>query len=300
MAFTDNQEALLKDLLSGKSQLDGLIDNYAAILSKLSGGKIGIADLSELGSVIGGDALIAFRDGTAKRTTLAELYALVGAYGDASVHVNYTGDLAVASGTAGDIAVVLVESGTHTDPVNGATVTNKGVYRRSASPAGWEWIATLESDKVAASAAAAAGSASAAAGSASAASGSATTATTKAGESSASATAAAGSASTANTKAGEATAAAAYAASVSTGGPLTSTSGPAGDGWVKLPTAYKLVLSGTGTVSLEVKDFSGAITTWGTTYSPTGTVSIEWPYFGDTADQVRATLTGSAAAEIRG
>lgn len=39
-----------------------------------------------------------------------------------------------------------VDAGTHTDPVVGGTVNNVGVYRWSASPAGWKRIANLEAD----------------------------------------------------------------------------------------------------------------------------------------------------------
>lgn len=38
---------------------------------------------------------------------------------------------------------VMTGSGTHTDPVSGSTVPNKGEYRWSASPAGWRWTSDL-------------------------------------------------------------------------------------------------------------------------------------------------------------
>lgn len=60
----------------------------------------------------------------------------------------------------GDYAKVLgPDAGTHTDPVVGGTVDNMGVYRWSASPAGFERIGDLDADDAADSAAAAAASA---------------------------------------------------------------------------------------------------------------------------------------------
>lgn len=41
--------------------------------------------------------------------------------------------------------VPLTDAGTHTDPVVGGTKSNAGVYRWSASPAGWEWLFTTNS-----------------------------------------------------------------------------------------------------------------------------------------------------------
>lgn len=66
--------------------------------------------------------------------------------------------LAAATGmTAGDRATVLAaDTGTHTDPVAGGTVSNAGIYSYSASPTGWQRIANLDSADAAASAALAA------------------------------------------------------------------------------------------------------------------------------------------------
>jgi hypothetical protein len=59
---------------------------------------------------------------------------------------------------AGDQARVTgADAGTHTDPVAGGTVANRGIYRWSVSPAGWRRVADLEADDAAASAATAAG-----------------------------------------------------------------------------------------------------------------------------------------------
>jgi hypothetical protein len=75
------------------------------------------------------------------------------------------------------------------------------------------------------------------------------------------------------------------------GGPL-----PSGV-WIKLPAIYRLLLGGTGNVTIDTRDQAGTITTAVASYSPTG-AAIEYPYFGDTAVDVRATLTGTATAEI--
>lgn len=57
-----------------------------------------------------------------------------------------TGGLTTATNmVAGDAATVLqTDTGTHTDPVVGGTVANAGVYRYSASPAGWQRIANSD------------------------------------------------------------------------------------------------------------------------------------------------------------
>lgn len=51
--------------------------------------------------------------------------------------------------------VVGSDSGTHTDPVAGGTVDNRGIYAWSEAPAGWRRVADLDADAAAASAAAA-------------------------------------------------------------------------------------------------------------------------------------------------
>lgn len=67
----------------------------------------------------------------------------------------------------GDFAkVVGVDAGTHTDPVVGGTVDNRGLYRWSASPAGFKRVGDLDADDAADSASDAAASAAAAATSA--------------------------------------------------------------------------------------------------------------------------------------
>jgi hypothetical protein len=83
-------------------------------------------------------------------------------------------------------------------------------------------------------------------------------------------------------------------ASVSGGGlPLTS------GAWAGVPSIFRLRLIGTGTVTVDAQDRLGAITTGVASYSPSAaTNQIEYPYLGDGATQIRATLTGTAAAEV--
>lgn len=50
--------------------------------------------------------------------------------------------------TANETAIVLGDSGTHTDPVVGGTVANSGRYAWSASPAGWKWNDDYSSNAV--------------------------------------------------------------------------------------------------------------------------------------------------------
>jgi len=71
----------------------------------------------------------------------------------------WTGLNAVTGTTVGQGAKCFAASGTHTDPVVGGTVDDRGVYRWSASPAGWKRIANLEADDASAYADAAAASA---------------------------------------------------------------------------------------------------------------------------------------------
>jgi hypothetical protein len=70
----------------------------------------------------------------------------------------------------------------------------------------------------------------------------------------------------------------------------------AGGRWVKLPAIYKLLIDGTGTITIDQRDRAGAITSDVAAYSPTGPAEI-YPFFTG-AYEVRATLTGTASAEI--
>jgi len=66
--------------------------------------------------------------------------------------------------------------------------------------------------------------------------------------------------------------------------------------WVKLPAIYRLLLSGTGTVTIDQRSRDGTVTANVATYTLTG-FTEDYPYFNN-AYEVRATLTGTATAEI--
>jgi hypothetical protein len=74
---------------------------------------------------------------------ISEALGEVTTIGGASLHKTYTQLTAVTGMTAGQSAIVLIDAGTHTDPVVGGTVSNTGIFRYSTSPAGWERIADL-------------------------------------------------------------------------------------------------------------------------------------------------------------
>jgi len=82
-----------------------------------------------------------------------------------------------------------------------------------------------------------------------------------------------------------------FALSARAGGPLY-------DGvWVRLPSSSRLLLRGAGDVTLDVKKFDGTIETLDP-ITVTGSLISETP-FGDDDDEVRATFTGTASAEVR-
>jgi len=78
---------------------------------------------------------------------------------------------------------------------------------------------------------------------------------------------------------------------------LGARGGLLGASWVKLPGIYKLLLGGTGTVAIDVRDMNGTIILAGQSFDAAGPRS-EYPYFGDQAYEIRATCTGTATAEI--
>lgn len=69
--------------------------------------------------------------------------------------------------------------------------------------------------------------------------------------------------------------------------------------WKPMSGLPRLRLTGTGTVSFDARNSLGTITTGVLSYTVTSaTNQIEFPYFGDDAVAVRATLTGTATVEI--
>jgi hypothetical protein len=69
--------------------------------------------------------------------------------------------------------------------------------------------------------------------------------------------------------------------------------------WFNPPSIFRLLLNGTGTVTIDSKDAAGTIKTgvYSTTLS-SAVNEIAFPYAGDNAIQIRATLTGTATAKV--
>lgn len=77
-------------------------------------------------------------------------------------------------------------------------------------------------------------------------------------------------------------------------GPVTS------GAWMKVPSLFRLRITGTGTLQMDSKDSQGNITL--ATFPPTSYTSetdkIEFPYAGDDAVTIRVTLTGTLTCEV--
>lgn len=97
--------------------------------------------------------------------------------------------------------------------------------------------------------------------------------------------------------------------SVDTSGNVTGLVGGNGSGvlkgpmvngeWFSCPSIFRLRLTGTGSVTVDSKDSLGNITTSVASYTVSGaTDQIEFPYAGNNAVAIRATLTGDATCEV--
>lgn len=77
-------------------------------------------------------------------------------------------------------------------------------------------------------------------------------------------------------------------------------SGPLVNGqWRVFGGLPRLQLTGTGTVSIDARDSGGTISTAVQSYNVTNAVDrIEYPYFGETAVEIRANITGTLSVEI--
>jgi hypothetical protein len=76
-------------------------------------------------------------------------------------------------------------------------------------------------------------------------------------------------------------------------GPMTS------GVWMKVPSIFRLRLTGTGTCTLDARDSLGNITPSIASYTVTAaTDQIEFPFAGTNAVAIRATLTGTCTAEV--
>ena len=86
---------------------------------------------------------------------------------------------------------------------------------------------------------------------------------------------------------------------LSAGGETILSGQLASGAWAKTPSIFRLRITGTGTVTLDSKDSIGNIATAIASYTVSGaTDQIEYPYPGDNAVAIRATLTGTTTAEI--
>jgi len=69
--------------------------------------------------------------------------------------------------------------------------------------------------------------------------------------------------------------------------------------WIKIPSIFRLRLTGTGSVTLDARNALNEITTEVASFSASSaTNQIEFPYPGDDAIEIRATYTGTCVAEI--
>ena len=70
------------------------------------------------------------------------------------------------------------------------------------------------------------------------------------------------------------------------------------DDWTSLPSIYAVRLRGTGTVTIEIKTVDGTIRSGGDPLVADGTPRTVYVSFGEDAEFARATLTGTATAEV--
>lgn len=70
--------------------------------------------------------------------------------------------------------------------------------------------------------------------------------------------------------------------------------------WVSTPPILKMLLNGTGTISMDSRDASGAVTTGAVSMTLSGASNLmTYDFFpGETAMAVRFNLTGSATAKV--
>lgn len=93
------------------------------------------------------DETLLARDEAVEAAEIAELAADLAQQASTAKIYKTWAALNAVTGTVGDTAVIYEDNGTHTDPVVGGTVSNTGFYMWSASPAGWERIASTEAIK---------------------------------------------------------------------------------------------------------------------------------------------------------
>lgn len=68
--------------------------------------------------------------------------------------------------------------------------------------------------------------------------------------------------------------------------------------WTRLPAMYAIRLRGIGTVTIEIKTADDVIRSGGDPLKASGVTRVAYPFFGEDAAYARATLTGTASAEV--
>lgn len=70
--------------------------------------------------------------------------------------------------------------------------------------------------------------------------------------------------------------------------------------WKVVPTVFRLRMAGTGTVSVDVRNKAGSITTGVAVYTVSGSERIEWQpsWSAENITEIRVNFTGSATAEV--
>lgn len=70
-----------------------------------------------------------------------------------------------------------------------------------------------------------------------------------------------------------------------------------GYSWRPFPSLFRLLLKGSGTVTMDSLDYDGTVNLAVESYTVT-TDTVVFPYAGDNAIAIRVTNTGTASAEI--
>ena len=69
--------------------------------------------------------------------------------------------------------------------------------------------------------------------------------------------------------------------------------------WKRVPSIFRLRLTGTGTIQIDARNSLGTITESVASYNVSGaTDQIEFPYAGDDAVEIRAITAGAVSVEV--
>ncbi len=135
---------------NGTTSLTALVTNGSSTLNSLASTGVSNINSAKSDAIAAISADVATTAANRVQTGLdrtaaaadADRAEAAAAYKTAIARKTYA-ELATITGAANQTAAVFDDSGSHTDPVVGGTVSNSGLYRYSTSPAGWEWLATL-------------------------------------------------------------------------------------------------------------------------------------------------------------